>query len=538
MKDKPGRASAMSEGHTSTEQAAFAAYQSHRRRFIALAAIFVAVQCLIILLCWAALNLLDIGRAYVAGEALYSKAQKTAVLRLHEFATSGDDRLYGEFERLIAAPLGDRSAREALDKPEPDFAAARVGFLKGRNDDADIYGMSVAFVMLRDWPIFSAAIEEWRGADRLVAELVTLARRIKDERTGATPSQPATNLLKQVERIDRALTARELQFSALIREATTQIRFFAIVLVILGSCVLVIGGLAFAKRISDKGAESELRAWAASEQLADACGAAEAANRSKSAFLANMSHELRTPLNAIIGFSQMIENEFFGEIRVPRYVECANDIHRSGTHLLALINDILDLSRVESGKFELFEEPTRLGDIVDCTLSLCRERAERGGVHLTAAGVDEHVVLHADMRRLKQILINLATNAIKFTASGGTVAISTKPAVDGGLIIEVRDNGVGMSPGELETALTTFGQVDNGLNRKQEGTGLGLPLTKALVELHGGVFKIESARGHGTVVRLLFPRQRVITQVQPPDTEVVYIGTVSEQHALRLCETA
>jgi PAS domain S-box-containing protein len=244
---------------------------------------------------------------------------------------------------------------------------------------------------------------------------------------------------------------------------------------------------------------------------------AELANRAKSEFLANMSHELRTPLNAIIGFSQIIEGRMYGA-DLDRYVEYAKDIHNSGADLLKIINDILDLSKIEAGQMAVSEQAIELGRVIDSCLKVVSERAQRGRIALERNLPEQLPKLWADELRVKQMVTNLVNNAVKFTEPGGRVVVSIRPSVtpagtDDGIDIVVRDTGIGMDATEIEVALLPFGQVDQGLARRHEGTGLGLPLTRRMVELHQGKLLLSSARGKGTTVTLHFPKNRVITPV-------------------------
>ncbi len=236
---------------------------------------------------------------------------------------------------------------------------------------------------------------------------------------------------------------------------------------------------------------------------------AEFANRSKSEFLANMSHELRTPLNAIIGFAQVIRDEMFGALGNAKYRDYAADINDSGQHLLDLINDILDLSKIESGKAELYEDDIDVTPLLRSALNMVRERATSGDVTLETEIPDDLHALHADERKLKQILVNLLSNAVKFTKPGGVVTLRTWCNVRSGYLFQVEDTGIGMAQEDIPRALAQFGQIDSALNRQYEGTGLGLPLSKTLTELHGGTLDLQSEPGVGTIVTLRLPAARL-----------------------------
>jgi PAS domain S-box-containing protein len=237
---------------------------------------------------------------------------------------------------------------------------------------------------------------------------------------------------------------------------------------------------------------------------------AEMASRAKTEFLANMSHELRTPLNAIIGFAEVMHMELLGPIGNQQYRGYIGDIHDSARHLLGLINDILDVAKIEAGRVELSESTTQVRAIFDAVARLIRERSVRAEVRLEMVVAPELPPLLADERKLKQILINLLSNAVKFTPAGGAIRLAATPdPATGDLVITVADTGIGIAPADIARVMEPFGQVDNPINRKYRGTGLGLPLTKGLVELHGGTFQLESTPGVGTTVTIRLPAHRL-----------------------------
>jgi two-component system cell cycle sensor histidine kinase PleC len=244
-------------------------------------------------------------------------------------------------------------------------------------------------------------------------------------------------------------------------------------------------------------------------ELEKARDAAESANRAKSQFLANISHELRTPLNAVIGFSSILMNQLFGPLGEQKYLEYARDINESGTHLLDIINDILDLSKAEAGKLMLNYEEVHIGKAINKCVTILSERAARGKVVVVTDIPKMLPPLMADRLRFIQVVLNILSNAIKFTDEGGKIYITARAEDKNGeiesIVLTIRDTGIGLSPQDIQKAFQSFGQVDSGLNRKYEGTGLGLPLTRKLMELHRGHIDIESEQGKGTLVTLTFP---------------------------------
>jgi signal transduction histidine kinase len=251
---------------------------------------------------------------------------------------------------------------------------------------------------------------------------------------------------------------------------------------------------------------------AAFEGLRLAKEKAEAANRAKSGFLATMSHELRTPLNAIIGFSEMMQREVLGALGNEQYRAYVTDIHRSGTHLLEIINDILDLSKAEDGKLELYEEVFDLRETIRSVHQLISARIGDSGLSDSVELPADLPLLRADERKTKQLLLNLVTNAVKFTPPGGHVGIASRFDPATGVSLTVSDTGIGIAPENIARVLEPFEQVDSSFSRAQQGSGLGLPLVKAIVELHGGTLAVNSEVGVGTKVSVTFPPQRAVLE--------------------------
>ncbi|HEY0438879.1 MAG TPA: HAMP domain-containing sensor histidine kinase [Xanthobacteraceae bacterium] len=242
---------------------------------------------------------------------------------------------------------------------------------------------------------------------------------------------------------------------------------------------------------------------------------AEAANLAKSRFLAQMSHELRTPLNAILGFSEVMKSEVFGAHAVPTYKEYAGDIHSSGVHLLNLINEILDLSRIEAGRYELNEEPVSLAAVVEDCHHLLKLRAKTRGISIHEAFEPDLPRVWADERGVRQICLNLLSNAIKFTPQGGEIWLKVGWTASGGQYALVKDTGPGIPEEEISIVLASFGQGTNAIKSAEQGAGLGLPIVQGLMDLHGGTFTLRSKLREGTEVIVTFPPERVMSALPP-----------------------
>ena len=250
---------------------------------------------------------------------------------------------------------------------------------------------------------------------------------------------------------------------------------------------------------------------AAEVKMAQAWAQAELANRAKGDFLANMSHELRTPLNAIIGFSEILSGEHLGPLKNPRYLEYSSDIHSSGLHLLSIINDVLDMSKIEAGKLDIHEEEIDVSQLLTGSVRMVRERARKREIELVCHVEDPYLAVFGDERAMKQCLLNLLSNAVKFSKIGGSVIAEAHVDKENRTVITITDDGIGMTPQEQERALQPFGQAHSSTTRTYGGTGLGLPITQGLVEAHGGTMSIVSKPGEGTSVSVILPAERTRT---------------------------
>lgn len=321
-----------------------------------------------------------------------------------------------------------------------------------------------------------------------------------------------TRALQSIESdIHRAVIATFHQDNAFADNLNKDFERFVLLSAISLLGILISGGALILLSVLQAGRakRAELSSAEAREEAERACERAESASRAKSDFLAQMSHELRTPLNAILGFSEIVKRQLYGPVGDKRYIDYAGYIHSSGNHLLSLIDDILDLSRVEAGKYQLQVEVVDLAEMIQNELSFLAEYAEGEEVSLSAELSGVSTTLLADRRALRQILLNLLSNAVKYTPAGGEVLITCEERPDGGVALVVSDTGEGIAPEDIAKVLEPFGRLHSPLTQSHEGCGLGLSITKRLVELHEGRLAIAPRPGGGTVVTVELPAERV-----------------------------
>jgi signal transduction histidine kinase len=474
--------------------------------------------------------------AFLAVVALMLAAAGVGLRALNEVNRRAEDMV--QLQRKIAAyrqlnhdTIGQLySVASSLLKPEARTLDATLRQLNQFGYDLD----RLQFVAQDELELFARVRRDYEEFIQVVSQAVELIRdgRIADGRelqlTRATP------LADRLERLTNELVNKaEAEMVASVEAShaaylTSQraLVIFAVVSIALalalgyGISWSVIGPVKqmetrmrelaagdFSKRVEVPNRD-ELGALAAdlnkmSDQLGSLYGQLEAASRHKSEFLANMSHELRTPLNAIIGFSEVLQERMFGELN-DKQMEYVHDIHASGKHLLSLINDILDLSKIEAGKVELELTRFHLPTSLEGALTLVRERATRHGIAVSLALDDKLGEIVADERKVRQVLLNLLSNAVKFTPDGGSVEVRAE-LIDSDARIAVRDTGIGIAPEDQELIFEEFRQVGNDLFRKREGTGLGLTLARKFVELHGGTLGVASEPGKGSTFTFTLP---------------------------------
>jgi signal transduction histidine kinase len=483
----------------------------------------------------------------MAGHDIYLllREKKVGVAQLDAVTVIGRDGKVVNFSRFWPAPDLDDADRHYFQvmKADPDLkryvtepvqnrgTGAWTVFLAHRVNGAngEFLGLIIGGIELRYFEDFYRAISFGEEGSSFALERLDgtmLARFPPIDATGKIYSDAqrflpdgVSGILREVSAVDgqaRILAAHRLPDYPVFAVATKTkaavlANWWGIArLMSLGAlvCAIAIGvaGFAFGRQSKHQAVLADAQAELGRQE--DRTEAAEMANRVKSEFLANMSHELRTPLNAVLGFSEIMVHEGFSPLGDDRYREYAQDIHASGTHLLSIVNDILDLSKAASGKLGLAEDWFDARDVITSVCRLIQPSIGNGALSLTVKLPPDELVIYADERLLRQMMLNLLANACKFTPPNGHIECSVS-ADAAGIAFAVTDTGIGIPAEDLERVLEPFIQVDSSLNRRHEGTGLGLALVKIMAELHGGSLRLDSDVGSGTIATVIFPLSRL-----------------------------
>lgn len=491
-----------------------------------------------------AMTTLSAVRAYVGGEGLWSKAQKTAVFHLQKYANTHDEKYFQRYLEQLKIPLGDRQARIELEKKEMNRDLATVGFLNGENHPQDITPM-INLVRRFYWePHLARAFDHWRESDQLISEFMILGESLKNTiRNDPLHTEKIESIMMQVFDLDDRLTKTENEFSFALGEASRWIEKLLMVILLLAVISIEGTGLyltvSFARGLTRSlhelnqaatrvgAGDFSMRAPVNSKdelgQLAVSLNKmtdniqlqvserqnAEHASETKNLFLANMSHEIRTPLNAILGFAEILSDSDLSPAERAHY---AAIIKRTGSSLTSIINDILDVTKVEAEKLNVVLKTFSLNQLISDIYAILRLRCEEKGVELAFHKIGHFTdVIHSDPARLRQILINIVGNSIKFTERGHVhVDYEVK---DQQLVFTVKDTGTGISAAQINRLFKPFSQGDNSIRKKFGGTGLGLVIAQKLAQLLGGDVKLEDSRiGQGsrfTISIAYVPKQAV-----------------------------
>ena len=430
------------------------------------------------------------------------------VLTMRDYREASDNANLSPAWATEELKTGFYRFEESLRRPEignsmgAEEAGARFAIVVGR---VDLMSSTDSFDAFRKSRETSDVWREFAGG---IGSLERFVKRLVKGDASVVPALLTRTEDMEIPLIRLSSATQQLSLRQTEETRTGELVVLRLLLAGLAASAFVFIAMILRQFRSSQAAQSELSDL--NLRLGEAKGAAELASGAKSEFLAHMSHELRTPLNAIIGFAEVMRLELLGPLGDARYREYIDDIHQSGQHLLGLIDDVLDMSRIEAGRFEFHEAAVDLAAASAEALSLVRPIAEKSGVELVAGDFSILPSLQADERAVKQMLTSLLANGIKFTPSGGEVCLDAHFTAEGELALTVADTGVGMSPREIEDSVVPFVQVDSRLARRTPGSGLGLPIAKQLIEMHGGGLLLESAPGKGTTATLVFPATRLL----------------------------
>jgi signal transduction histidine kinase/ActR/RegA family two-component response regulator len=480
-------------------------------------AVFIAMAILQASVAVFSIQMMSTVRAYVTGESLYSKGQKDAQIFLLDYADRFLEEDYQRFMSSLAMPLGDRAAREALQLPEPDVAAARQGFLDGGNHPDDVDGLIRMFRWFQHVPFMSKPIATWTEGDRTIQEMRALVDRARERiLAGDVHAGAVYQMRRQAPVLNERLTQLTSAFSFQLGEASRTTQKLLLGLNAAIAALLALSGLLFVRRSARLQASAELRMEKA-RQNAEAerrtHEALEAASRAKTEFLSRMSHELRTPLNAVMGFSKLLRLDTARPLSFEQ-LERVQHVEIAAAHLLALVNDVLDLSRIESGEMSVSPEAVQLLRAVEEAATMVSPLVTEAGIEVflsvepslsDAAGLDFHVQfeeaaeeiwVQADAVRLRQVLVNLLSNAVKYNKPGGSVHLTWR-TVGHECHVVVVDTGRGIPDDQLASLFQPFNRLGAEASTV-EGTGIGLVLSRQLAEMMGGSLEISSTFGEGT----------------------------------------